>query len=410
MVKRLTVIKGPDKDKHFVLSENFNLLFGRGKHAEDRLNDLSVSRVHCEVELLKSGRVVLTDLESSGTYVNGQRVSEAFLKVGDIVRIGETDLRLEEDGQVPALQPVSAAPRPDRPTVLAADRLHELTGAKLSYFQVGPVLAKAQSGLVFKATDLKHDRAVAFKVLWPEATHDDEEMRRFVRAMKTMLPLRHPNIVAVLGAGKSGPYCYIAMEFVAGESLVQLLERLGTAGMLDWKKSLRITAGLARALEYLHAQNVIHRNILPTNVLIGSEGQEVKLGDFVLAKATEGALAQQITKPGQILGDVRYMAPERTRGGAVAADKRSDLYSLGALAYVLLTGRPPLEGANLVETLMKINQETPVRPKKFQLSIPDAFEGVVMRLLKKKPAERYADAAELLRDLEKVARLHSASL
>jgi serine/threonine-protein kinase len=272
------------------------------------------------------------------------------------------------------------------------------------------VLAKAQSGLVFKATDFKHDRAVALKVLWPEFSRDEDEIRRFVRAMKTMMPLRHPNLVSLYGAGKTGPYCWIAMELVEGESLTQVIARLGTAGMLDWKKALRIAVYLGRALEYLHSQNVIHRNILPTNVLIGREPQETKLGDLVLAKATEGALAQQITKPGAILGDVRYMAPERTRGGAAAADGRSDLYSLGGLMYALLSGRAPLEGKTLIETLTKINNEVPVRPKKYQLAIPDAFESVVVRLLSKKPEQRHASATDLLRELDKLARAHSIPL
>jgi serine/threonine protein kinase len=408
MTKQLTVIKGVDKDKHFVLSENFNLLFGRSKHAESRLNDLSVSRVHCEVELLRSGRVLLMDLESSGTYVNGQRVTEQFLKVGDVVRIGTTEMRLEDDNAA-ILQP-TAAPPPGRAAILPPDRLAELTGAKLSHYEVGPVLAKAQSGLVFKSTDFKHDRPVALKVLWPEFSRDEEDVRRFIRAMKTMMPLRHPNVVTLFGAGKTGPYCFIAMELVEGESLTSVIGRLGTAGMLDWKKALRVTVYLARALEYLHSQNVIHRNILPTNVLVGKEPKDTKLGDLVLAKATEGALAQQITKPGEILGDVRYMAPERTKGGAAAADGRSDLYSLGGLAYVLLTGRPPLEGKSLIETLTKIKDEVPVRPKKYQMSIPDTVEGVVMRLLSKRPEDRYRSATELLKELDKVAKLQGVAL
>jgi serine/threonine protein kinase len=404
VTKRLTVIKGPDKDKIFVLSDNFNLMFGRSKHAEDRLNDLSVSRVHCEVELLKSGKVLITDLESSGTYVNGKRISEALLKVGDIVRIGETEMRFEDDVKLPPLQPT--APRAIRPSLVTPDRLHELTGAKLCHYEVGPVLARAHSGLIFKATDFKHDRPVAFKVFWPDFSRDEDEMRRFVRAMKTTMPLRHPNLVTLYGAGKTGPYCWLAMELVEGESLTSIIARLGTAGMLDWKKALRVSVYLARALEYLHGQNVIHRNILPTNVLVGREPQDTKLGDLVLAKATEGALAQQITKPGEILGDVRYMAPERTRGGASAADGRSDLFSLGGLIYSLLTGKAPAEGKNLVETLQKIHNEVPVRPKKHQLGIPDAFDGLVMRLLSKKAEDRYQNATELLRELDKVGRLH----
>ncbi len=408
MTKKLVVIKGPDQGKVFPITADCNTLLGRGRHADSRLSDGRVSRVHCEFELLKSGRILLTDLESTGTYVNGQRVAEQVIKVGDVVRIGDTELRLEdtnaaEEATMPPIAPV-------RPVLLTTERLHQLTGARLSHYDIGEVLARGQSGLIFKAADFKNEREVAFKVLWPEFSQDDDEMRRFVRAMKTMLPLRHPNLVSLFGAGKTGPYCWIAMELVEGESLSQLIQRLGTAGMLDWRKTLRITASLARALEYAHGQNVIHRNIGPNNVLVGQNPGEAKLGDLMLAKALEGNLAQQITKPGEILGDVRYMAPERTTGGAAAADGRSDLYSLGALAYVLLAGRPPCEGANLIDTLTRIRQTKPVPPRQFQMGVPDQFEAAVLRLLAKRPEERYQTASELLRELERTAKFQGVKL
>src|SRR5207248_885270 len=122
------------------------------------------------------------------------------------------------------------------------------------------------------------------------------------------------------------------------------------------------------------------------------------LGDLALAKALEGTLAEQITRPGEIIGDVRYMSPERTRGTA-DIDGRSDIYSLGATVYALLTGRPPVEGGSLVETITKIRQAEPVRPTKYQLSIPALFEGTVMKMLAKRPEDRYQTAADLLTDL-----------
>src|SRR5207302_6913535 len=115
--------------------------------------------------------------------------------------------------------------------------------------------------------------------------------------------------------------------------------------------------------------NIIHRNLTPQNVMVGKTPESTKLGDLVLAKAQEGGLAQNITKPGEILGDLRYMSPERT-GDSRHVDARSDLYSLGALMYAMLAGRPPFEGSTLVETITKIRQAEPVRPKKYQLAIP----------------------------------------
>jgi len=405
----LVVIAGPDKGKIFPLAETFNVLLGRSKHTICRLADLSVSRVHCEVEL-RGKRILLTDLESgSGTFVNGKRVTEMELRKGDVIRVGDTQLRVEGDiASAETLAP--SVEIPPRPVLVTAERLHELTGTKLSHYEVGDVIAKGQSGLVFKAYDFKNDRTVAFKVLWPEFSRNEEEMQRFIRAMKTMLPLRHPNLVALYGAGKTGTYCWIAMEYVEGESVTQVIARLGTAGMLDWKKALRIAVYVARALDYAHGQSIIHRNITPQNVLVGKSPDVTKLGDLMLAKAQEGSLAQQITKPGELLGDVRYMSPERTGATTTPVDGRSDIYSLGALIYALLTGRPPFEGANLIETITKIRQAEPAKPKKFQLSIPDLFEGVVLKMLSKRPEDRFQSAADLLKDLERVAKYQGVKI
>jgi serine/threonine protein kinase len=405
----LVVISGLDKGKIFPLAETFNVLLGRSKHTICRLADLSVSRVHCEIEL-RGKRILITDLESgSGTFVNGKRVTEAELHKGDVLRIGDTQLRVE--GDIASAETLAPSVQiPPRPVLGSADRLHELTGTKLSHYEVGDVIAKGHSGLVFKAYDFKNDRTVAFKVLWPEFSSNEEEMQRFVRAMKTMLPLRHANLVTLYGAGKTGQYCWIAMEYVEGESVTQVIARLGTAGMLDWKKALRIAVGVARALDYAHGQSIIHRNITPQNVLVGKTPDVTKLGDLMLAKAQEGSLAQQITRPGELLGDVRYMSPERTGATTTPVDGRSDIYSLGALIYALLSGRPPFEGTSLVETITKIRQAEPVQPKKFQLSIPDLFEGVVVKMLAKRPEDRFQSAADLLKNLERVAKYQGVTV
>ncbi len=217
--------------------------------------------------------------------------------------------------------------------------------------------------------------------------------------MKTMLPLRHPNLVALYGAGKKGPYCWIAMEFVQGESLTQVIQRIGVAGMLDWRHAFRIAVHIARALDFAHGRHIVHRNMTPQNVLIREGDLETKLGDLMLAKATEGSMAQQITQANEMLGDLRYMSPEQTFGPE-QTDERSDIYSLGALLYATLTGQPPFEGGSLFETITQIRQAAVVMPKKYQMSIPDAFQAVVLKMLAKRPEDRYQTAADLLRELE----------
>jgi serine/threonine protein kinase len=398
MLIALHVVEGPDKGEVFQLVEGEPLLLGRSRHCLSPLKDPSVSRVHCEVEL-EDGEVVVSDHESnSGTFINGKLITEAVLRPGDVLQVGDTRLRL----QAPERAAAAAAPRPSE--VLRGDRLQELSGRTLSHFHVGPARARGQSGLVFEARDFRDDAVVALKVLFPQSVGSNQDLRRFVRAMKTAMPLRHPNLVAVRGAGKSGPYCWAAMEMVEGESLADLIALPAAAGP-DCGLAFRVATHLARGLEYAHAHHIVHRNLTPRNVLVRSADGVVKLGDLMLAKALQGTLAEQLTKPGELLGDVRYMAPERSRG-ADDLDGRSDLFSLGSLLYTLLTGQAPFEGRTLVEIVGRIRQADPVPPRQLRPGIPASFEALVLRLLAKKPEARPHTAAELLAELDRIGKAH----
>lgn len=410
MSLQLLVIEGPDKDKVFTIQAGPELMLGRGQQSLYRLSDPRVSRAHCQF-LLEGDQVsVIDNGGSGGTLVNGAAVKRHKLKLGDVLVVGDSKLRLQM-GDFPldvALAAVEQA-APARPTVAKdAQQLAALTGKTLAHFEVGPVLGKGNIGLVFKAKDTKDGRTVALKVLQPEFSKDEEEMQRFVRAMKTMMPLRHANLITLYGAGKNGPYCYIAMEYVDGESLTEVIKRIGVAGMLDWKNAYRVAVHIGRALAYAHDKQIIHRNVMPTNILLQKSDKSAKLGDLMLAKAMEGALAQQITRPGELIGAVEYMSPERTRG-AEDMDGRADIYGLGATVYALLTGRPPFEGANLVEKITRIRQTEPVKPTKYQMAIPGLFEGVVLKMLAKRPEDRYQTANELLKELERVGKLNNVT-
>jgi serine/threonine-protein kinase len=384
---------------------------GRSRHADTRLEDPGISRVHCEIQV-EDGQVLVTDLESAAsTFVNDERITERALRPGDVLRLGDTHMCLQATGD-----PVHEAPtavhdgvraEPKLPQ-LSAENLEKLTGMVLSHYRVGQLIAVGQSGMVFHAQDYKDGGAVALKVLRPNPG-GNKDRRRFVRTVKTLVGLRHPNLITCRTAGKTGPYCWLAMEYVEGENLEDVIKRLGVAGMLDWRTAVRVAVHLASALEYAHGKAIIHRNLTPRNVLLQKGTKVAKLGDLMLAKAIEGGLSDQLTRPGEILGDLRYMAPERTLGPE-HVDARSDLYSLGALTYALLTGRPPFDGVTLVEKLTRICKEAPVAPRKYQLSVPDAVQGVVMRLLSKVPGERYQTATELSKELKRVARLNGLNL
>jgi serine/threonine protein kinase len=191
--------------------------------------------------------------------------------------------------------------------------------------------------------------------------------------------------------------------------LTKLIEKFGTLKMLDWRFALKVGAHIAQALEVAHEKHIVHRNISPESIMVCKQDNVAKLGDMILAKALDGIKAKQITKPGELVGDLAYMAPERTRSD-VEVDTRADIYGLGATLYALLTGKPPFQGKTLVETIAQIRQSDPVPPKKFQLSIPDQVQDIVMTMLAKRPELRYQTPAETARALERVAKYQGVPL
>jgi serine/threonine protein kinase len=399
------VIAGPDQGRTIPLTPGTGHLLGRHADAAYSLKDPRVSRFHCEV-LSEGGRVTVVDQGGSGgTLVNGVKVARLALKHGDVVQVGDTQLRFH-DGSVGEGETLRAGPTANAEyDPKATEQLAELSGRELSHFKLGAVLGKGVSSVVFRATDAEDGKDVALKVMQPAFARREDEVQRFVRAVRAMLPLRHPNLVTLYGAGKSGPYCWVSMELVEGESLVQVIDRIGVAGMLDWRHAFRAALHVGRALEYAHAQGIIHRDVAPANILQRAGDKVVKLGDLTMAKAMEGTLADQVTKPGEVVGDVNYMSPERTRGAGEPADGRSDLFSLGAACYALLTGRPPFAGRTLVETITRIRTAEPAPPGQAQMGIPSSFEGAVLKLLAKRPEDRYPTAGELVKDLERIGRL-----
>jgi serine/threonine protein kinase len=392
MMFQLIVTAGPDKGRTFTLQPGAKLSLGRSRSAAGRLSDPAVSRLHCEIEV-EGEQTQLANRSDKGTLVNGEPVDECVLRPGDLVRIGATELRFavdpsEASTQAPPAPPVSP---------------EALVGRTLAHYEIESILARGDSSVVFKARDTDDDQTVALKVLRPESARNPEAKRRFVRAMKTMLPVRHPNLVAVYAAGKTKSFCWTAMEYVEGESLTAVIKRLGVAGALDWRHAYRVAGDIARALEHAHGLGILHRNVTPRNILIRSSDKSAVLGDLMLAKALEGTLAEQVTEPGALLGDVAYLAPERTYPDA-KVDARADLYGLGATLYALLTGRPPFVAARPVDLVIQVRTAAVVPPKKSQLSIPDLFEGIVLKLLAKQPEDRHQSATELLANLRQLGK------
>ncbi len=277
----------------------------------------------------------------------------------------------------------------------------KLVGRKFARFDVRSLVAQTDRGAMLRAFDAYLQVEVALKVFSSE-TMRDSSVARLQRAVQTTMPLTHPHLIEVFASGHDEGLCWMASEFVEGENAAEVIRRIGIAGMLDWRQSLKAAIHVARALDFIGSQRIVHRNISPRNVLFQKSDGQVKLGDLVLAKALDDDAAARVTRAGEIVGDLPYCSPEQVTGRQV--DARSDQYNLGAMLYALLTGRPPCEGRSFAETLEKIQSHPPEPPTKFHLSIPPLFEGVILRTLAKRRDDRFADAVALLRDLERVAK------
>jgi serine/threonine-protein kinase len=239
---------------------------------------------------------------------------------------------------------------------------------------------------------------VAVKVFVTEFSHREEDVQRFVRAAKTIMPLRNLHLIDFYNAGRINGHCWVSMELIEGPSLGWHVQQAASCPT-QWRLALRVLRDVTRALVFLHGKLILHRNLTPENLLVNSVDGLIKVGDLITAKAQEGKLASDVTAQGHVVGDVHYLAPERTFGGPSSGDARSDLYSLGAVLYSVLTGGPPLKGKNPLDTLEIIRNRVPIPLRQLLPGTPNALDGVVNRLLAKDPARRFDSAKELLRHL-----------
>jgi len=262
-------------------------------------------------------------------------------------------------------------------------------------YQLLSRLGAGAMGSVYKALHLKLNIPVALKVLRVDLAKSRTQIERLKREAQLAARLNHPNIVRSIDVGESNGFHYFAMEFVDGQTVRQILRK----GRLKEREALSLLRDVARALEHAHGQGVIHRDVKPGNIMLSADGT-VKLADLGLARGQEPS---DLTLEHASIGTPQYVAPEQVRSGANATE-RSDLFSLGATLYQLVTGRPPFSGDSLGEIIRKVLalEFDPPESVVPDLSIDTVY--LIHRLMRANPRERYASAAELLGDLDRIAK------
>ena len=251
-------------------------------------------------------------------------------------------------------------------------------------YRIQAKIGEGGMAVVYRALDVVLRRIVAIKVLRAQYAGDPEFVDRFRREAQAAASLSHPNVVNIFDVGQDADVHYIVLEYVQGRNLKEIVRE---QGQLPPRRAAQIARSVARALEAAHARGLVHRDIKPHNILITVEGR-VKVADFGLARA---ASAATLTATGMVIGSVHYFSPEQARGDAVGP--ASDIYSLGVVLYEMLTGAVPFRGDSPIAVALKHLQEEPVPPRQRKDPVPEWLEGVVLRALAKKPADRFAAAA-----------------
>ena len=262
-------------------------------------------------------------------------------------------------------------------------------GTVLSGYRIERLLGSGAMGTVYLARDEHLDRPVALKLLAPELARDERFRERFLRESRIAALLEHPAIVPIYAAGEAEGTLFLAMRFVDGSDLREVIRR---EGRLDPDRAIEIVRQVAQALDAAHEAGLVHRDVKPGNILI--EGDRAYLCDFGLAK--HSSTVNSLTRDSAFVGTIDYIAPEQIQGSAI--DGRADEYALGCVLYELLTGQPPFRHDSDLSVVFAHLKEPPPLPSAARPELPDGIDAVIARALAKHVSQRYATCVQLVDD------------
>ncbi|MBI3411638.1 MAG: protein kinase [Planctomycetes bacterium] len=267
--------------------------------------------------------------------------------------------------------------------------------ARVAGYDILGELGRGGMGVVYKARQPGANRVVALKMVLASGHVDAETLARFQLEAEAVAGLQHPNIVQLYEVGEEGGCPFFSLEYIDGDSLGKKIDGVPQPP----KDSARLVQCLAEAMHLAHQRGIIHRDLKPANILLTQDGVP-KITDFGLAKRFEDKGEGQ-TRTGAIMGTPSYMAPEQAQGKTKNTGPAADIYSLGAILYDLITGRPPFRGTTLLETLQQVQNMEPLPPIRLQPSLPHDLQTICLKALEKDPAKRFTTAGELAEDLRR---------
>lgn len=447
-----TILAGTHVGESFLVNPGDIFTLGRAEGVNLQISDGAISRKQCEITR-EGNHFFVQDLESRwGTYVNGKKVQKkASLHFGDLIKIGNTviefrpqthptplEARIQQAFQGEELQsltetqkmtkfspiqntartlvpelsdPLEIAPESPQKTpskiIASVAAEHSAPNPKensklIHGYDILEKLGAGKMGVVYRAIQKETGNQVALKIMKPPDKHHKERVKRFIQEARILCEMDHPNIIKGCDVGVSEPYYFIAMEVFEGYPASYLLSH---GGKFSERRAALVLLHISRALAYMEKRNLLHRDIKPSNILVNRERTLAKLCDMGLAKMLDHDLS--LTKAGCAVGTPFYNSPEVAQGKEI--DIRSDIYSLGATLYHLVTGDVPYRGETTVDILIKHVRAPVPEVAKFAPQISPRLAKIITKMLAKRPEDRFASAEELVDVLKPYYRIDSKS-